>query len=301
MNVGRYNLEKMIKRILYIVLASIVILLLTVFVYSSYIRRIKLSDSIPEIDKDREAKVLTAFFGLDAMPYQSLLLYRKAMGKNGMPVVFSQEVDPSTLEHTDFEVITRNGDKFEVEFVTLKPAEEEYELRTVLFIGEYGSHPDNPPESVKIVGDLLSRSGQNYKGQSVKVIPLPEGPIISYAEYFHIDNDYPYVKSGSGCDCPREETEIVVRTVWAGGVRAINGEELGNNELAAFQVSLVRGADTIKVSPYKLADLRDNDNNIDLCLKEKGIPILVEAEAGIAIDPRDDANPKTQMEIISRW
>ena len=259
----------MIKRTLYIVLTAIIVLLVGTLLYSSYFRRIKLSDSVPEIDKVREAKVLTAFFGLDAMPYQSLLLYRKAMGKNGIPLVFSQEVDPATLDHTDFEVITKNGERFDVEFVTLKPAEEEFELRTVLFIGEYGSHPDNPPETVRIVGDLLSRSGQNYKGQSVKVIPLPEGPIISYAEFFVIDDDYPYVKSGSGCDCPREETEMVVRAVWAGGVRAINGKELGDNELEAFQVSLVRETDTIKVSPYKLADLRDNDNNIDLCLKEK--------------------------------
>lgn len=291
----------LMKRTLYIVLIGIIILVVAAFLYSSYLRRIKLSDTIPEIDKTREAKVLTAFFGLDAMPLQALLLYPNALGKNGMPVVFSQEVDPSTLDNTDFEVITKNGEKCNVEFVTLKPANEEYELRTVLFIGEYGNHPGNPPISVKIVGDLISRSGQNYKGQSVKVIPLPEGPIISYAEYFIIDNDYPYVKRGSGCDCPKDETEMVVRAVWAGGVRAVNGEELGDNELKAFQITLVKGLDTIKINPYKLADLKDNDNNLDLCLKEKGIPILVEAKAGIAIDPRDDANPYTQIEIKSRW
>jgi hypothetical protein len=292
----------MMKRILYIVLTSIVILVGTAFIYTSYFRKIKLSDAIPEIDKSHEANVLTAFFGLDnALTLQAMLLYYKAPGKDGMPLVFSQEVDPSTLDNTDFEVITKNGEKFDVEFVTLKPANEEFELRTVLLIGEYGNHPDNPPDSVKIVGDLLSRSGQNYKGQTLKVIPLPEGPIISHAEYFTFDDDYPYVKRGSGCDCPREDTEMVVRTIWAGGVRAVNGKELGDNELKAFQVTIVNGLDTIKVNPYKLADLKDNDNNIDLCLKEKGIPILVEAKAGIAIDPRDDANPQTQKEIISRW
>ena len=84
-------------------------------------------------------------------------------------------------------------------------------------------------------------------------------------------------------------------------MRATNGEELGDNELEAFSVTMVQGMDTILVHPYKLADLKDNDNNIDLCLKEKGIPILVEAKAGIAIDPRDDVNPETQEEIVSRW
>ena len=291
----------MLKRILYIVLIIVVILVATVFIYASYVRRVKLSDSIPEIDKTREAKVLTAFFGLDELPLQSLLLYRNGIGKNGMPLVFSQELDPSTLDATDFEVTTENGEKFQVEFVTLKPANEEFELRTVLFIGEYGIHPDNPPVSVQIIGDLLSRSGQNHKGQSVNVIPLPDGPTISYAEHFTFDDNYPYVKSGAGCDCPREETEVVVRTVWAGGVRAVDGKELGDNELNALRITMVQGMDTIIVNPYKLADLGDNDNNIDLCLKEKGIPIHVEAKAGIAIDPRDDANPQTQTKIISRW
>jgi hypothetical protein len=218
-----------------------------------------------------------------------------------MPVVFSQEVDPSSLDNSDFEVITKNGDKFDVEFVTLKPANEEFELRTVLFIGEYGECPDNPPATVRIVGDLLSRSGQNYKGQSLNVIPLPEGPLISYAEYFNIDDDYPYVEKGSGCDCPKEETEVVVRTVWAGGVRALDGKELGDAELEKFKITLINERDTLIVSPFKIADLSDNDNNIDLCIKEKGTPQFVEVEENTAIDPRNDANNYTAKAIVSRW
>lgn len=289
------------KKVLYAILICIIILIASSLVYGTYFRRVKLADSTPAIDKRREAKVLTAFFGLDQLPLQGTLLYLWAAGKNGMPVVFSQEIDPSTLDNHDFKVTTKNGDQFEAEFVTLKPANEEFELRTVLLIGEYGNHPDNPPVSVEIVNDLMSRSGQNYLGQNVKVIPLPEGPTISYAEYFTFDDDYPYVESGIGCDCPREETEMVVRAVWAGGVRAVNGKQLGDNELKSFRITLVQGHDTIKVHPYKLADLRDGDNNTDLCLKEKGVPILVKAEAGIAIDPRDDVNPQTQMEVVSRW
>lgn len=292
----------MLKKIVYAVLVSVLLLVGGFLTYNTYFLRVIVADAVPEIDADRKAKTLTAFFGLDnALPVQGVLLYWKAPGKDGMPVVFSQEVDPLTLDNTDFEVTTKNGKKFEVEHVTLKPANEAYELRTVLLIGAYGDHPDNPPVSVKIVGDLFSRSGQNYKGQSVPVIPLPDGPTISYAEYFRFDESYPYVKRGRGCDCPREETEMVVRAVWSGGVRALDGKDLGDNELDAFQVTLVNGLDTVKVHPYKLADLRDGDNNIDLCLKAKGIPILVEAKAGIAMDPRDDVNPETQKEIVSRW
>ncbi|WP_430817887.1 hypothetical protein [Carboxylicivirga sp. RSCT41] len=260
------------------------------------------SNSVPEIDQDREARLLTAFFGRDSdLPLLTYLLSPKAPGKDGMPLVFSQEIDPETLDVSDFEITTFDGSVYKADDATLKPASEAYELRTVLLVGEYGDHPDNPPVRVKVVGDLMSRSGQNYKGQQVDVIPLDEGPVVSYAEHFTFTEDYPFVEKGRGCDCPREETAVVTRLVWSGGVRAVNGKELGDNELEAFEVTLVQGNDTIVVHPYQLADLKDSDNNIDLCLKEQGIPILVKVKSGIAIDPRDDANPATEAKVVSRW
>jgi len=265
-------------------------------------REIRLSDSIPEIDKTREVKILTVFFGLDnALNRLSRFLYKNAPGQDGMPIVFSHELDPSTLDAADFEVTTQNGEVFQIEAVTLLPAEEEFELRTVLLIGEYGNYPDNPPVLLKVVDDLMTRTGVNYKGQSKEVIPLEEGPILSYAEYFTLDEDYPYVESGGGCDCPKEGTNMVVKAVWAGGVRAVDGDELGESELDDFNVTIVNGADTSIVNPFQFADLDDNDNNIDLCLAQEGIPILVQVNENVAIDPNDDANPKTEIEVVSRW
>ncbi len=265
-------------------------------------RKLYLSASIPEIDQTRETKILTAFFGLDnGLTQQARIIYIKAAGMDGAPLVFSHEIDPETLDGADFAVTTQDGSVFEVEAASLLPANEEFELRTVLLIGEYGNHPDNPPVSVKVVGDLMTRTGENYKGDSLAFIPLEEGPILSYAEYFTIDEDYPYVATGDGCDCPKDETEMVVKAVWSGGVRALNGEELGENEKKDFMVTLVNGADTSVVTPFQLADLSDNDNNIDLCLKESGIPILVQVSEDIAIDPNDDPNPATEVEVVSRW
>lgn len=265
-------------------------------------RTLYLSDSIPEVDKTRDAKILTAFFGLDnGLTRRTRVMYRKAPGKDGMPLVFSHELDPNTLEGADFTVTTEKGDTIIVEAASLLPANEEFELRTVLLIGEYGNHPDNPPVSVEVVGDLMARTGQNFKGKSIEVIPLPEGPVLSYAEYFTIDDSYPYIEKGGGCDCPKEETKMVVKAVWSGGVRALNGEELGENEKDDFIVTMVNDSDTLKVTPFQLADLSDNDNNIDLCLNQSGIPIVVQVNENIAIDPNDDKNPKTQIEVLSRW
>lgn len=261
-----------------------------------------LSNRIPQIDKTREAKVLSAFFGLDnALPKSAIGISRKAPGKDGMPVIFSHELEPSTLDETDFRIKTSKGEFHEVDVVTLKPAVEAFELRTVLLIGDYGDAPDNEPVEVEIVGDLMARSGQNFRGQKIAVTPLNQGPFLSYAEHFTIDDVYPYVGRGAACDCPKKRTTTVVRTVWAGGVRAMDGEELGEKELEQFTVTLKRRNKTIEVHPFKIADTGDNDNNIDLCIKEKGLPISVSVKANTAIDPRDDANDSTQIKILNRW
>ena len=261
-----------------------------------------LSEEIPPIDKTRKAKMLSAFFGLDnALTPNARLIWREAPGKDGMPIVFSHEIDPTTLDASDFKIKTQQGDVRAVEFVSYKPAIEAFELRTLLLIGEYGEYPGNEPIEVEIVGELKSRDGQELKGQKISVIPLEEGPVISYAEYFEIDNQYPYVEKGNGCDCPKSETQVVVRTVWSGGVRSKEGKELGAKELSHFYVKLVHENDTIEVNPFLIADLNDNENNIDLCIKEAGIPISVRADANITIDPRDDLNPETEIEVLSRW
>lgn len=283
----------MMKQLLYI---------LPLIFWGSCTPSVKVSEEFPKVDKERKAKILSAFFGLDnALPATAMRLSPKAPGKDGMPVVFSQEIDPNTLEISDFRIKTRDNEFHDLDDITFRPASEEFELRTVLLIGDYGDFPDNQPVEVEIIGDLLTRSGQNYKGQKIVVTPLEAGPFISYAEYFVFDENYPYVETGNGCDCPKDETVLVVRTVWSGGVRALDGKELGDKELKNFIITLTSQKDTFNVSPFKIADLRDNDNNIDLCLKEKGIPLSVSATANIAIDPRDDPNPITKCPVISRW
>ncbi len=146
----------------------------------------------PDINKEREAKILSAFFGLDNdMPLRSAGIWRNAPGKDGMPLVFSHEINPATLDISDIQISMQNGNKIFPSFVTFKPAIEEFELRTVLLIGEFGNAPENEPILVEIVGELKTRDGQDLKGQKVKVTPLADGPFISYAEWFVIDNEYP--------------------------------------------------------------------------------------------------------------
>lgn len=281
---------------------TLIVFLLVNFAACNQMPEFILSDEVPPIDSKREAKVLSAFFGLDnALPARAALISPKAPGKDGMPIIFSHELDPATLDESDFKIKTAKGNYFKVEVASFRPAIEAFELRTVLLIGDYGNHPDDEPIEVEIIGDLLTRSGQNFKGQKKNVTPLEKGPFISYAEYFKIDEAYPYVSEGNGCDCPKDKTNLVVRTVWAGGVRALNGEELGDNEINNFKVFLQKGKDTLEIQPFKIADIGDNDNNIDLCIKEEGTPFSVSVKANTAIDPRDDPNEFTTLKIVSRW
>ncbi len=260
-----------------------------------------LSDKIPSIDQQREAKVLSAFFGLDnALPQTAFAISPKAPGKDGMPLVFSQELNPETLQASDFRIKTAKGNFFVPEVASFRPAIEAFELRTVLLIGDYGNFPNDQPIEVEILGDLLARSGQNFKGQKIAVTPLEKGPFLSYAEHFQLEDTYPFVAEGRGCDCPKSTT-TVVRTVWAGGVRAMDGEELGKRELNRFSIRLVNQNDTIQVNPFQIGDIGDNDNNIDLCIKEDGTPIAVSVKANTAIDPRDDPNEFSKINILSRW
>lgn len=100
-------------------------------------REVFSSESVPPVDKTREVRILTVFFGLDnGLTQRARALYKNAPGLDGMPVVLSHEVEPETLEGADFEVTTRDGSVFEVEYATLLPANEEFELRTALLIGE---------------------------------------------------------------------------------------------------------------------------------------------------------------------
>lgn len=249
--------------------------------------------------KEGNAEILSAYFGLDnSMPLKSIAIWYKAPGKDGIPLVFSHEIDARTLSPKDFLITTQNGEIRSIDFCTLKPSTEKFELRTILLIGEFGNYPYNQPVELKIVSDLNTLDGQNLKGQKIKITPLEAGPFLSFSEYFTL-----YSKKYSkqiDCDCPSKETQLVVKAVWSGGVKAINGIELGKIDVESFTIKLLQNIDTITVHPIDIADLNDNDNNIDLCFNIFGIPIELMVRGNTVIDPRGDKNEFTKVKILKQ-
>ena len=259
--------------------------------------------TLPRESGGQSAELLSAFFGLDnGLPrLASRAICRGAFGKDGMPVIFSTEIDHMTMQAGDFRVTTASGATGDMHCVTLLPATDAGELRTVLLVGEFGDPETDPPVSVEIVGHLHSIDGMlDFCGARVDVTPLAPGPSLVMAEI--VDPTARDLGLGQrrtdGDDCPSEGIVQAVRVVWAGGVTLANGDEPGDAERDLYRVT-VRAANGTEreITPAALADLGDGDNNHLLCLDTADAPLSVAFPAGIFTDPNDDLNPATSVAV----
>ena len=252
----------------------------------------------------RGGALLSAFFGLDdGLPRAANRGFcRGASGKDGMPVVFSHEIDVETMQAGDFRVVAESGAVGEITCVTPAPADDPGETRTILIIGQYGSAEDQPA-SVEIVGNLLSKDRQlNFLGARTTVTALEEGPTMVWAEVvpepeWELGKSATSFPGGGGDGCPID-TKQVVRVTWAGGVTKPGGQEIDDVERASYRVNLsLSDKDDIELVPFAIADLGDGDNNHELCLDRAGLPLRVDFPAGLVTDPREDLNPQTRIEV----
>lgn len=244
-----------------------------------------------------QREILSAFFGLDnsqRIRFRTVFACRGFKGSDGMPVIFSKEIDESTLDAKDFRIRTASGSIGRVGCVTLRPADELDEKRTVLVIGEYGSR-DDQPVTLKIIGDLMSLDGRvNFKGTQAGVIPLEAGPTMILSEIVSPES----WRLGTDGNCPRDGLKSVVRVTWTGGITKPGGAEIDDKERQLYRVT-VRKADGsfATVTPIAIADLNDNDNNHDLCIGAAGQPVRVYFPAGALTDPNEDLNPDTEVGV----
>jgi hypothetical protein len=252
----------------------------------------------------RQAGLLSAFFGVDdGLPsLASRVICDGADGKDGMPVIFSHEVDVNTIEPGDFEVTRASGKTGEITCLTMAPADDPGELRTALLVGQYGS-ADDQPVTVEIVGNILSLDqAVNFKGSSVAVIPLEDGPSMVWVEVVpeaewslgHPGTPPPW---GGGTGCP-VDTKQIVRVTWSGGITKPDGSDADDFERQMYKVTVEQeGSIEAEITPFALGDLSDGDNNHKLCLDTGQPATFVSFPAGYLTDPRDDLNPATSIAI----
>ncbi len=253
--------------------------------------------AVAQTSSPEGGKILSAFFGLDnstRIAIRTSAVCKGRGGRDGMPVIFSHEVDTKTIEAKDFRVTTASGATGDVRCVTMRPADEPGELRTALLIGSFGSAKDQPVR-VEITGNIQSRDGRvRFQGASAKVIPLEEGPTLVLAE------TVPKAAwtVGGPNDCPANGLLTMVRATWAGGVTKAGGGEIGANEARSYRVTVRQKDGTVAtVIPVAVGDLNDNDNNHELCLDVAGTPESVFFPAGLLKDPNGDLNPDTKVAV----
>ncbi|CAN1563466.1 hypothetical protein MCEMSEM23_02793 [Rhabdaerophilaceae bacterium] len=246
-----------------------------------------------------QGTILSAFFGLDdsrRIRTRTFVTCGGSNGRDGMPVIFSKELNERTLDPKHFRITTASGKIGNVNCVTLRPADGEGKKRTVLVIGEYGTKVDQPVK-VEIIGDLMSIDGRvNFKGARADVIPLEAGPTMILSEVVPRE----MWRLGAKGKCPVEGVKSVVRVTWTGGVTKPGSTEIDDKERQLYKVS-VRAANgrLATVTPITVADLNDNDNNHELCIGAEGVSVSVFLPAAVLTYPNDDLNPDTEVKISS--
>ena len=246
--------------------------------------------SIAQDDEDI-ARILSIYHGLDPLPPLATRLCGLApvSDQDGMPVIFSVQIDGDSISATAFSVETSAGEFVTPLCATLRPAMEPLEQRTVLLIGAF-SPDDSLPVGVEIMGGLKDADGNSLTGlRHDEVTALAAGPSLVFAERFAPDTP------GLDDECPDTTTQAILLT-WEGGVTGPQGSDLAEPQRTAISILLENGN---RVHPYSLGD-DDPDNHVIACITESSPAIEVQVDAGFFHDPGDDANPATNTIIIQK-
>jgi len=242
-------------------------------------------------EENARPEILSIYHGLDPLPPRATRLcgLPPAANQDGMPVIFSVQIDGTTISPEAFAVELSTGERVTPLCATLRPALEPLEQRTILLIGEF-SPGDSLPAGVEIVSELNDSDDNSLLGlSSNQVTSLESGPSLVLAELFAPDTP------GLAGKCP-EQSSQAIQLVWQGGVTGPQGADLLEPQRLAVSIELSNG---IYVHPDTLVD-DDPDNHVIACISASSEPISVIVEAGFFHDPGDDANPATEIDVVSR-
>ena len=241
--------------------------------------------------------IVSAFFGLDNV-LPGLLCNQPGSQLDGMPVNFKFPLDVSSLSETDFEVVDKLGNIHTSNCVSLAPANENGENRSVLLLGEFGTAVTNPPVEVRVIGDLFTTntiSGEsacseiiNLNGiTTTNVIPLDDGPSLFFAQ--KIDGNLNECNSGTQ----------TIQVAWNGGITPyISGD--AESDLYQYYVGYSNSSgDLTPHIPISIADINDNDNFHQLCFSTSDEIVKVSMMANTVEDPNHDPNLYSEIDVVS--
>jgi hypothetical protein len=204
-------------------------------------------------------------------------------GKDGILVVFSEEVDPASLVPRMLLVVSTAGHRMPPERALLSPARRG-QTRTVLLIGDF-TREEREPSDVVIVGPLYSAGGVSMKGRSHPVDP-PDAPrrVVS-AERL----------PGDGTRC--EGAPQVVRLYWNDRLRADDAVDLD-----AIRVWLRDGTELapVGVDPAFASEPSARGNNVlDLCLIADSAAHRLRMDAGALHDAAGEPSLAVEVPVTN--
>lgn len=189
-------------------------------------------------------------------------------GRDGIVVVFSDEIDPATLVAGMLLVVSKDGHRMPPERALLSPAKWG-QTRTVLLIGNF-TEDGREPSDVVIVGRLYTRGGVALRGLSSSVGAFDSPDRVVLAQRMQGD--------GRRCRGARQ----IVRTYWTD---RLGGEEDPHPD--AIRVWLRDGTELTPAGIDRTLAQENpdrGDNVVDLCLSEEIGAERLRIEAGVFQD-----------------
>lgn len=203
---------------------------------------------------------------------------------DGIVVVFSSEVDASSLDPRFFLVIFEDGSRMRPQHALLSPASEADENRTVLLVGDFGDPLHRPPADVMVTGPLYGERGAKFRGLvgNIEAFAASGRPVL--AEY----------RPAAGGDCAAGSE--VVRTYWIDGLRGVEATDLPKIQL---ELDDGRSVAPTGFDDHQLGDEGGEDNVLDLCSPSPGPVRSVTFEAGIFVDPADHPSAAARLAVVA--
>ncbi len=203
---------------------------------------------------------------------------------DGIVVVFSTEVDASTLDPRFFLVIFEDGSRARPQRALLAPASESDENRTVLLVGDFGDPAERPPSDVMVTGPLYAERGAKLRG------------LVANIEAFDVQGRPVLAEHRPAADSQCAAGSEVVRTYWMDGLRGVAASDLPKIQL---ELDDGRSVAPTGFDDHRLDDEAHEDNVLDLCAPGPEAVRSVAFEAGIFVDPADHPNAAARLAVVA--
>jgi hypothetical protein len=221
--------------------------------------------------------------------------------QDALLLVFSEEVDPLTLDPRAFGILRADGRRVRPVRAILAPADEGDENRSVTLFGNFANGGSNggeaksaAPVAVHVIGSLFAESGASLQGLDANITPPSEPDRPVFIERLEPNESR----------CPGASQ--LLRTYWSDSLTHVGADDLVGIELRLADGRIVHPIDFDDQAwreddppcPENFSACLGpvDDNVLDLCLDTAETVIHVRFAAGLFRDP--SGNPTAAAELF---